>query len=114
MKALFLLQAGIIIFHLIQLLPIKNYTKEQRNFLLYGITFPDFVKAHKDIKAPKKVSEGNFEGIIPHLLNLYKKNPEKASNDVKKYIVHEPCTECNNSRLARLGKRSNGRWKNYY
>ena len=30
-------------------MPIQNYTKEQRNFLLYGITFPDFVKAHKDI-----------------------------------------------------------------
>ena len=24
-------------------LPIQNYTKEQKNFLLYGITFPDFV-----------------------------------------------------------------------
>jgi excinuclease ABC subunit A len=85
-------------------MPIRNYTKEQRNFLLYGITFPDFVKAHKNIQAPKKVSEGNFEGIIPHLLNLYKKNPEKASNNEKKYIVHEPCTECKNTRLARLGR----------
>lgn len=37
-------------------MPIKNYTKEQKDFLLYGISFPDFVKAHKDIKAPKKVS----------------------------------------------------------
>ena len=36
-------------------MPIRNYTKEQRNFLLYGVTFPDFVKAHKNIKAPKKV-----------------------------------------------------------
>ena len=85
-------------------IPIKNYTQEQRNFLLYGITFPDFVKAHKNIQAPKKVSEGNFEGIIQNLLNLYKKNPAKASNVVKKYILHEPCTECKNSRLGRLGR----------
>lgn len=84
---------------------IQDYTKEQRNFLLYGITFPDFVKAHKHITAPKKVSEGNFEGIIPHLLNLYKKNPAKASNDVKKYVVHKPCTECKSSRLGRLGRK---------
>ncbi len=84
--------------------PVGSYTKEQRNFLLYGITFPDFVKAHKDIQAPKKVSEGNFEGIIPHLLNLYKKNPVKVSNEVKKYIVHEPCCECKNARLGRLGR----------
>ena len=85
-------------------LPIRNYTKEQRNFLLYGITFPDFIKAPKGIQMPKKVSEGNFEGIIPYLLNLYKKNPVKASNDVKKYILHEPCTECKNTRLGRLGR----------
>lgn len=85
-------------------IPIQNYTKEQRNFLLYGITFPDFVKTHKHIQAPKKVSDGNFEGIIPQLLNLYKKNSEKASNDVKKYIVHTPCTECKSTGLARLGR----------
>ena len=85
-------------------IPIQNYTEEQKNFLLYGVTFPDFVKAHKDVQAPKKVSEGNFEGIIPPLLSLYKKNPAKASQDIKKYLVHEPCTACNGTRLARLGR----------
>jgi excinuclease ABC subunit A len=85
-------------------MPINHYTQEQRNFLLYGITFPDFVKTYKGIQAPKKVSEGNFEGVIPHVLSLYKKNPVKASNDVKKYIVHTPCDECKNTRLGRLGR----------
>lgn len=85
-------------------IPIKNYTKEQRNFLLYGITFSDFIKAHQNIQAPKKVSEGNFEGIIPYLINAYKKNPDKVSNDIKKYITHQPCTECKNTRLGRLGR----------
>ncbi len=85
-------------------IPICDYTKEQRDFLLYGISSPDFIKAHKDIKAPRKVSDGNFEGIIPNILNLYKKNPLKASNDIKEYIVHAPCNECKNTRLARLGR----------
>lgn len=83
---------------------IRHYTREQRNLLLYGITFPDFVKTHNDIKAPKKVSEGNFEGVIPKLLNMYKKNPAKASHDIKKYIILEPCPACKNRRLARLGR----------
>lgn len=83
---------------------IKNYSEEQVNFLLYGINFSDFVKAHKHFQAPKKVSEGNFEGIITQLLNVYKKNPIKASNDIKKFIVHQVCTECNESGLARLGR----------
>lgn len=83
---------------------IKNYSKEQLNFLLYGISFPDFANRYKNIKAPKKVSEGNFEGVIPALLKLYKKNPAKSSNDIKKYILSEPCTECENSGLAILGR----------
>jgi excinuclease ABC subunit A len=84
--------------------PIKDYTNEQLNFLLYGITFPDFVTKYGNIKAPKKVSDGIFEGIIPHLLNLYKSNPEKASDSVKKYISHKPCGTCMNTGLARLGR----------
>ncbi len=83
---------------------IADYSLEQRNFLLYGIHYPDFVKAHKGIAAPKKVSEGNFEGIVPHLLNFYKKNPLKASNEVKKYIMQQACTECNNSGFAKLAR----------
>lgn len=85
-------------------IPIKNYSEEQKNFLLYGITFSDFAEAHKHIKTPKKVSEGNFEGLIPNLLNRYKENPAKISQDVKKYIVYEPCNECKSTRLARLGR----------
>jgi excinuclease ABC subunit A len=86
-------------------MPIKNYTQKQKDFLLYGITHPDFLKEYKNIKTPKKVSEGNFEGIIPPLLAVYKKNPLKVSQDIKKYILHEPCTTCNATGLAPLGRK---------
>lgn len=85
-------------------MPIQNYTQEQRSFLLYGINFPDFVKVYKHIKTPKKVSEGLFEGVVPSLLNLYKNNPAKVSDTIKKYIVNEPCVECQATGLARLGR----------
>ncbi len=85
-------------------IPIRNYTKEQRNFLLYGVTFPDFVKAYKHIKEPKKVSEGKFEGLVPYLLSRYKSNPNKLPNAIQKYIVHEPCLECHNTRLGKIGR----------
>lgn len=75
-------------------LPIKEYTKQQKDFLLYGITFPDFVKTYKDIKAPKKVSEGNFEGISSYLLHLYKKDPTNTMNNIQKYIMHKSCIDC--------------------
>ena len=86
--------------------PIKNYTKEQKDFLLYGIAFSNFVKKYKDIKAPKKVSEGNFEGVIPALLHTYKNNPITVPENIKKYIVHELCVECKNSGLAKIGRES--------
>lgn len=83
--------------------PIKNYTKAQRDFLLYGVTFPDFVNAHKGIKEPKKVSEGKFEGLIPYLLSRYKSNPTKLGS-LKKYILNEPCHACHNARLGKIGR----------
>jgi len=84
--------------------PLRNYTKEQRDFLLYGTSFADFVKAHKNIKEPKKVSEGKFEGIVPYLLNRYKNNPAKLPDAIKNYILHKPCLECCNARLGKLGR----------
>lgn len=83
---------------------IKDYTDEQKNVLLYGLTYPDFVKAYKHIETPKKVSEGKFEGIIPYVLNQYKKNPLKVSHDSKKFIMKEPCLECDGTGLSALGR----------
>ena len=85
-------------------LALRNYTKEQRNFLLYGTAFPDFVKAHKNVKEPKKVSEGKFEGIVPYLLSRYKSNPHKLPSAIRKYISHEPCLECQSARLGKIGR----------
>lgn len=85
-------------------LPLRNYTKEQRDFLLYGVSFPDFVKTYKNIKEPKKVSEGKFEGIVPYLLNRYKTNPHKVPHTIQQYISHEPCLACQNARLGKVGR----------
>lgn len=85
-------------------LKIGNYSQEQRDFLLYGVNFPKFVKAHKNTKPPKKVGDGKFEGIIPYLLDRYKSNPHKIPNDIKKYISREPCHACQNARLGKVGR----------
>ncbi len=85
-------------------LPLANYTKEQRDFILYGVDFPEFVKAHKNIKPPKKVSDGKYEGIIPTLLARYKSNPHKVPDEIKKYISRELCPACQNTRLGKVGR----------
>jgi len=85
-------------------LPIKSYTPEAREFLMYGVTYPDFVKRHKDVKAPKKVSGGKFEGVVFHIMSRYKSNPSKAPATLKKYITRKPCPDCNNTRLGKIGR----------
>ncbi len=83
---------------------LKNYTEEQRNFLLYGINFPNFIKLYKHVQAPKKVSDGNFEGVANQILNLYKKNSSTAPAYVQNYIINKPCCDCKSSRLGNLGR----------
>jgi len=79
-------------------LPIRDYTEEQRNFLLYGVAS----MGHKKIKEPKKVSEGKFEGIVTYLLDRYKNS--KLAPPLQKYILRKPCTECQNARLGKVGR----------
>lgn len=81
-------------------LPIEAYTKMQKDFLLYGIAYPDFVAAHKNIKAPSKVSDGKYEGVVPYLMELYKNDPAKAES----YVTHQPCITCNNTGLGKLAR----------
>lgn len=85
-------------------LVLKDYTKEQKDFLLYGISYPEFVKAYRNIKTPKKVGDGKFEGIIPYLLDRYKSSPHKLPNEIKKYISRMPCQACQNARLGKVGR----------
>jgi excinuclease ABC subunit A len=85
-------------------LSIKFYSEELRDFLLYGITHPDFVKKHKGVKVPKKVSNGKFEGIVPHLMARYKSNPSKAPSSITKFMMRSPYPACNNARLGKLGR----------
>ncbi len=80
--------------------PIGSYTQLQKNFLLYGIQCPVFAKQHVGIKPPKKVGDGNYEGLIPYLMELYKTDPDKTSA----YIIQQPCSACENTGLGKLGR----------
>ncbi|MGE3954843.1 MAG: ABC-ATPase UvrA [Parachlamydiales bacterium] len=85
-------------------LPIGRYSQEMRDFLLHGIHHSPFVKAHP-AKAPKKVGEGRFEGLIPYLLGRYRSAPTLPS-DIAPYLSQAPCLECAGTRLGPLGRKS--------
>ncbi len=81
-------------------LPLGAYTPTQKDFLLYGIQSVTFSKKYAGIKPPKKVSEGNYEGLVPYLLELHKIDPDKTSA----YIIHQPCFTCESTGLGKLGR----------
>lgn len=81
-------------------LPIESYTQEQKDFLLHGIFSPAFIKQYKDIEAPKKISDGKYEGIASSLLAQYKNHPEEA----QPYITSYSCLTCKGSGLGKLGR----------
>lgn len=77
-------------------LRLGQYSEEQRSFLLYG------GQAFKEIKEPKKVSDGKFEGIVTYLLGRYKNG--KLQPALQKYIQRQPCSECQNAGLGKVGR----------
>jgi len=83
-------------------LPIRSYTLEAKEFLMHGSTSERF----RATKAPRKVSEGKFEGIVSYIMAQYKSNPEKAASAIKKYMVRESCSACGGTRLGRIGRSS--------
>lgn len=83
---------------------LKDYSSAMRMLLLYGINHPEFKQAHKGIKAPKKVSQGKYEGLITQLLAQIKKQPELTDTVYEDYIIRKLCSECQGTRLSQMGR----------
>lgn len=91
---------------------IKYYSKELRDFVLYGIDHPDFIKKYKEIKSLQTVTGGKFEGVVSQILSLYKKDPSKTPASVMKFITKVKCATCAGIRLSKLGREATVNGKN--
>ena len=78
--------------------PIKNLTDEQRHVLLYGEGGAH--STYRNRFGRMREYFYGFEGIIPRMERLYRETEsENSKQDIEKYMVTRPCTECKGKRL---------------
>lgn len=82
--------------------PLKEYTQIQRDLLYYGAESDTFSAHFPDIKPPKSVGKGKFEGIITGMWRRYQ---EKAGNSGEAVFFYEhSCPDCEGKRLKKASR----------
>ena len=85
--------------------PVKDYTGAQRDLLLYGVESPLFRRHFPNIRPPKTVQEGRFEGVATSLLRRYAEHVHEHAQDddyrdkLNDYLVIQTCPHCRGTRL---------------
>ncbi|HBB68732.1 MAG TPA: excinuclease ABC subunit A, partial [Geobacter sulfurreducens] len=83
--------------------PIGELSKEAIKIILYGAPVGKKFKVHYKRHDGDEVSyNAGFEGVVPNLLRRYKEtNSEYIRGEIEKFMVREPCSVCNGSRLKK-------------
>lgn len=77
--------------------PLKDFTPEQLNVLLYGEGGP--VRTYKRFGRIVHRSEG-FEGVVNQLERAHRDTQSEGSREnYERYMVYQPCEECHGKRL---------------
>ncbi len=81
--------------------PIKEFTEEQRDLILYGTQSPQFNRHFPNKKPPKTNAQGNFEGVVTNLLRRYDEHATNESYRAKlePYFAVQTCPDCGGTRL---------------
>jgi excinuclease ABC subunit A len=82
-------------------LPIKDFTPLQRDVLFYGLDSKLLKEAFPDVKLPKTVTAGRFEGVV----NMLMRRMADQGGDAKQlneYFISETCPDCRGERLGPL------------
>lgn len=82
---------------------LKNYRPEQRAILYYGVE-SDEVKAYfPEVKPPKTVDKGKFEGV---LTGMWRRFTEKAGSSAEgeAYFYSQTCPDCKGDRLNEISR----------
>ncbi|MFU1795397.1 excinuclease ABC subunit UvrA [Paenibacillus azoreducens] len=82
-------------------MPIRRFDASTRDFLLYGAGSEEFKAHFPDIRPPKSVGKGNFEGIVTQLLRRHREKDGElhSSGKTDRYFIQQICTHCKGTRL---------------
>lgn len=83
--------------------PVADFTDLQRAILLYGVDCDAVRLAFPDVRPPKTVVGGKFEGVITALMRKMsdKGGDAKQLND---YFLFDDCSDCQGERLAAISR----------
>ncbi|RTQ96252.1 excinuclease ABC subunit UvrA [Lysinibacillus telephonicus] len=80
-------------------LPLKDYSIELKDLLYYGVESEQFTAHFPNVKPPKAVGKGKFEGILTGMWRRYK---EKGGNSGEAdYFYSHQCPNCEGKKLKR-------------
>ncbi|SFJ66480.1 excinuclease ABC subunit A [Thermoflavimicrobium dichotomicum] len=80
-------------------LPIKEYNEVQRDLLLFGVESEEFKRHFPNVKPPKTVGKGKFEGVITGIWRRYR---EKGGEPGESKLFHKQlCPDCQGARLKK-------------
>ena len=83
--------------------PIKDFTEGQRALLLYGAESEQMRAVVGDVKPPKTVAAGRFEGVYT---SLWRRLGERDGNPkgLERYFDFMPCPDCHGERLNEVSR----------
>lgn len=79
-------------------LPIRDYNNTQIALLLHGVEGDQFKKIYPNIKAPRTVPDGKYEGVVTNLMRRYSEK-KSGVGKLEKFFVSTICSACKGSKL---------------
>nr|WP_253298356.1 excinuclease ABC subunit UvrA [Paenibacillus sp. MSJ-34] len=80
-------------------LPIKEYSAVQRDLLLHGVESEQFSGRFPNIKPPKGVNQGKFEGIVTGMWRRYREKGGDSGGS--EFFRAQICPDCEGARLRK-------------
>ncbi|WP_062106053.1 ATP-binding cassette domain-containing protein [Bacillus niameyensis] len=79
-------------------LPLQNYSSAQKAILYYGVESDEVKEYFPEVKPPKTVEKGKFEGV---LTGMWRRFAEKSGSSVEaeQYFYSQVCPDCLGDRL---------------
>ncbi len=82
--------------------PFKSLAKETQNVILYGSDEEEISFHYTNERGETRKRRHPFEGVIPNLERRYRDtDSEFIREELSRYLAHQPCPECEGSRLRK-------------
>lgn len=86
-----------------EFMPLRDYGDVQRDLLYYGVESESFSRHFPDVKPPKSVGQGKYEGVVTGIWRRYR---EKGNESGEASLFHEHvCPDCHGTKLKEDSRR---------